>query len=103
MLTPTYVLIVIAAFAVFGLGIKHGNERRLVSAIFLLLLSVVLFSVLSYASMSIMGETCGLEVTEKNQTSEVILGNVNITGNLVVTGCIQYNCSGSCVTLGDCI
>jgi len=36
-------------------------------------------------------------------------GNVNVTGNLtidknlIVQGCIQYNCSDSCITLGSCI
>lgn len=32
-----------------------------------------------------------------------VSGNVNISGNLIVQGCIQYNCSGTCVTLGDCV
>lgn len=32
-----------------------------------------------------------------------VVGNVNVTGNLIVGGCIQYNCSDSCITLGTCI
>jgi hypothetical protein len=34
---------------------------------------------------------------------DVMTGNLEIQGNLNVTGCIRYNCSGGCITLGTCI
>ena len=33
----------------------------------------------------------------------IIKGNLNITKNIEVQGCIRYNCSGGCITLGTCI
>ena len=33
-----------------------------------------------------------------------VTGNLTVGGNIVVDGCIQYNCSGGgCITLGDCL
>lgn len=30
-------------------------------------------------------------------------GNITLAGNIKVAGCIQYNCSYACVTLGTCV
>lgn len=35
--------------------------------------------------------------------SVTVTGNINISGNIKVDGCIQYNCTGGCITLGTCI
>jgi len=38
-----------------------------------------------------------------NAVDNVFNGNLNVSGNIYVDGCIQYNCSGGCITLGTCI
>ena len=44
-----------------------------------------------------------IEITNNNSGTYRIDSNLTIKGNLMVNGCIKYNCSSSCITLGDCI
>lgn len=48
-------------------------------------------------------ESCTMVILPETQET-FYYGNVNISGNLYVSGCIRYNCgTGSCSTLGNCI
>lgn len=52
----------------------------------------------------ILSEERGELSIESNRGSSVrINGNLNVTGNIQVQGCIMYNMSGVAQTLGDCI